>query len=37
MYGNVLGGLLCGLGFTLGLMLYADELCGGDGGSLAAP
>ena len=32
-----MGGLLYGLGFPLGVMLYADKWCGGDRGSLSIP
>ena len=36
-FGTGLGGLLHGLGFTLGVTRYASESCGGEGGSLAVP
>ena len=36
-YGTGLGGLLRGLGIPLGVTLYDDESCNGDGGSLALP
>ena len=32
-----LGGLLCDVGLPLGITLYDDESCNGDGGSLAVP
>ena len=32
-----LGGLLHGVGLTLGVVIYADDSCDGDGGSLAVP
>ena len=34
---TVLGGLLNGLGFPIGVIFYVDESYGGDGGSLALP
>ena len=37
MYVTRLGGFLHGLGFPLGVTLYYDESCDGDGGSLALP
>ena len=37
MYGTGLGGLLCGLVFTLGFTLNDDESCDGNRGSLALP
>ena len=37
MFGTGLGGLLCGLGFPLGVMISYDESCGGNGGSLTFP
>ena len=36
-YGTRLGGLLCGLLFTLGVTLHDDESCDGDRGSLVLP
>ena len=36
-FGNGLGGLLCGKVFPLGVTIYDDESCGGDGGPLALP
>ena len=35
MLGARLGGLLCGIGFTLGVTISTDESCDGDWGSLA--
>ena len=37
MYGTGLGGLLRGLGFPLGVTLFSDQSCDGDGGSLVFP
>ena len=37
MFGTGLGGLLHGVGFTLGVSLSTYESCDGDGGSLAIP
>ena len=34
-FGNGLGGFLCSLGFTSGVMISTNESCGGDIGSLA--
>ena len=36
-FGTVLGGLLCGLVFPLGVTIYDNETCDGDWGSLAVP
>ena len=35
--GTVLGRLLCGIAFPLGVTVSTDESCDGDGGSLAVP
>ena len=37
MFSTILGGLLRGLWFPVGVMLYYDESCNGDVGSLAKP
>ena len=37
MFVTVLGGLLRGVGLTLGVTIFVDESCGGDIGSLAVP
>ena len=37
MFGTILGELFCGVGLPLGVTLYDDESCGGDGGSRASP
>ena len=34
---TILGGLLHGVGLTLGITFYADEFFNGDGGSLVFP
>ena len=36
-FGYGLGGLLCGLGFNPGVMIYVNESDSDDGGSLALP
>ena len=36
-YCTGLAGLLRGIGFTLGVTISANELCDGDGGSIALP
>ena len=36
-FGTGLGGLLHGIGLTVGATIFSDESCDGDGGSLAVP